>query len=74
MQQRTALLNPGVLSALAASATIIIPFTDLGQSLFHFTAPTMASLGFVLGIVALYFITTEFAKMSYYRLTNHAQV
>lgn len=63
-----------VLSLLAASATLIIPFTSVGQSLFHFTAPTMASLGFVLGIVALYFITTEFAKMSYYRLTNHAQV
>lgn len=63
-----------VLSVLAASATLIIPFTSVGQSLFHFTAPTMASLGFVLGIVALYFVTTEFAKMSYYRLTNHAQV
>lgn len=58
------------LSALAASATIIIPFTSVGQNLFHFMHPTAASLGLVLGIVALYFVTTEFAKMSYYRLTN----
>jgi len=28
----------------------------------------------VLGIVALYFVTTEFAKMSYYRLTTYQKV
>lgn len=63
-----------VLSVLAAGATIVIPFTSVGQSLFHFVSPTASSLGFVLGIVALYFITTEFAKMSYYRLTTTQKV
>lgn len=58
-----------VLSILAASATIIIPFTSIGASLFHFMRPTASSLGLVLGIVALYFVTTEFAKMFYYRLS-----
>jgi len=63
-----------VLSVLAATATISIPFTSIGQSLFHFIAPTASSLGFVLGIVLLYFVTTEFAKMSYYRLTMTPRV
>jgi hypothetical protein len=63
-----------VLSVLAASATIIIPFTNIGNTLFHFMRPTASSLGLVLGIVALYFITTEFAKMFYYRLTAERHV
>lgn len=63
-----------VLSVLAATATIVIPFTSVGQSLFHFVSPTASSLGFVLGIVALYFVTTEFAKISYYRLTTATKV
>lgn len=63
-----------VLTLLAISATIIIPFTNIGKSLFHFIAPTASSLGFVLGIVLLYFITTEFAKLSYYRLTSPQKV
>lgn len=63
-----------VLTVLAISATLIIPFTNLGQSLFHFVAPTLSSLGFVLGIVALYFITTEFAKISYYKLTTSPRI
>jgi len=63
-----------VLTVLAGAATLLIPFTSIGQSLFHFIAPTASSLGFVLGIVALYFVTTEFAKMSYYRLTVSAKV
>lgn len=63
-----------VLTVLAISATLIIPFTSFGQSLFHFVAPTLSSLGFVLGIVALYFITTEFAKISYYKLTTSPRI
>lgn len=63
-----------VLSVLATTATIIIPFTSMGNTLFHFMTPTASSLGFVLGIVALYFVTTEFAKISYYRLTTPQEV
>lgn len=63
-----------VLSVFAALGTVAIPFTSIGQSLFHFIAPTASSLAFVLGIVALYFIITEFAKISYYRLTTTPRV
>ena len=59
-----------ILSVLAAGATIIIPFTSVGASLFHFMRPTTSTLGLVLGIVAVYFVTTEFAKIAYYRLTR----
>lgn len=57
------------LSALAFIATIAIPFTSFGQSSFHFIRPSAGSLGFVLGIVAIYFVTTEIAKIIYYRAT-----
>ncbi len=58
-----------LLSFLAVIITITLPFTTVGQELFHFMKPSLGSLGFVLGIVVAYFITTEFAKVAYYRLT-----
>lgn len=63
-----------ILTLVAMASTIAIPFTSFGQSLFHFVSPTVSSLGFVLGIVALYFVTTEFAKISYYRLSASPRV
>ena len=59
-----------LLSLLAFITTIILPFTTLGHELFHFMQPSIASLGFVLALVVAYFITTEFAKVMYYRLTT----
>lgn len=59
-----------ILSLLAASATIIIPFTEFGASLFSFIRPTASSITFVLGVVIIYFITTELAKIAYYRITT----
>ena len=61
-----------LLTTLAFITTITLPFTAFGQSMFHFMRPSMSSLGFVLAIVAIYFITTEFAKVFYYRMTNTA--
>lgn len=58
------------LSLLAFVSTIALPFTAIGQSLFHFMRPSASSLGLVLAIVATYFITTEFAKIAYYRFTK----
>ncbi len=58
-----------ILTALAFIATIAIPFTSFGQESFHFMRPNLGSLGFVLGIVVAYFITTEIAKIVYYRAT-----
>ena len=57
------------LSLFAIATTIIIPFTDFGHTFFHFISPSAESLGFVLGIVAAYFIATETAKLLYHRLT-----
>lgn len=58
-----------VLTLLAFITTIVLPFTLFGQSMFHFVRPSMGSLSLVLGIVAVYFITTEIAKITYYRAT-----
>lgn len=62
---------PGITLALlslsAVVATIIIPFTEFGHTLFRFISPSAQSMGLVLGIVATYFITTEAVKLIYYR-------
>ncbi|MBI5400811.1 MAG: HAD-IC family P-type ATPase [Candidatus Yonathbacteria bacterium] len=59
-----------LLTALAFITTITLPFTAFGQSMFHFVRPSMGSLSFVLAIVATYFVTTEIAKVLYYRVTS----
>lgn len=56
------------LSFFAIATTITIPFTTFGHKFFHFISPSAQSLGFVLGIVTAYFITTEIAKLLYYRV------
>ena len=61
-----------ILAFLAAGATILLPFTAFGQTMFHFIRPSAESLGLVLGIVVTYFIITEIAKVSYYRIANQA--
>lgn len=63
-----------VLSSAAFIGTIVIPFTSYGHSLFGFVSPSLHSLGVVLGIVAAYFITTEIAKIFYYRLSTPTAV
>ncbi len=51
-----------VLSVGAGMATLILPFSRLGQTLFHFLAPTPVALGLTLSIVVMYFFTTEAVK------------
>lgn len=58
-----------VLTLLAAIITISIPFTAFGHNMFHFVSPSASSLTFVLALVATYFVTTEIAKVLYYRIT-----
>lgn len=55
-----------VLTVLAASATVLIPYTTIGRDFFHFTAPTTSQLLTVLGIAGAYFIVNEFVKVKYY--------
>ncbi len=56
-----------ILSIIAIVATIAIPFTSFGQSMFGFIRPSMGSMAVVLAIVTAYFVTTEIAKLLYYR-------
>ena len=55
------------LTAVAALLTILLPFTPLGVSVFHFTAPRISYLLLDLGLVAMYFVSTESVKLLYYR-------
>lgn len=59
-----------LLSLFAIATTIILPFTSFGHTFFGFIAPSIQSLGLVLGIVVAYFIATETAKLLYYRFTQ----
>jgi Mg2+-importing ATPase len=59
-----------VLTGVAALVTILLPYTSFGQTVFHFTPPSVASLGIILGLVAAFFICVELVKLSYYRYTS----
>lgn len=70
LKARAPSLPLATLSISAFFATIIIPFTSFGQSVFNFVPPSPKSLGIVLGIVAASFVATEIAKLLYYRVEN----
>jgi Mg2+-importing ATPase len=57
-----------ILTLLAAIATVAIPFTSVGISLFRFTPPSGVHLRMILAIVILYFAATEATKLAYYRI------
>jgi len=59
-----------VLSILAASLTVIIPMTGLGEKVFQFVPPTTQHLVLIFGLVAAYFLTSEAVKNLFYRSTN----
>lgn len=58
------------LSILAVSATILLPFTNLGIKIFKFSTPTSAHLLTILTVVVCYFVLTEGIKLIYYRMNN----
>jgi len=55
------------LSGVAFIATILIPFTAIGQSLFHFVQPTFNHLALILGLAGMYFVCSEVVKILYYK-------
>jgi Mg2+-importing ATPase len=57
-------------TAFAALAAIIIPFTQFGQEFFKFVQPSNANLLVVAAIVGGYFVSTEIAKLLYYKFTH----
>lgn len=59
-----------ILTLLAAITTIAIPYTQIGQSVFHFVAPSARQLSLVLMITAIYLVINEIVKVTYYRLAE----
>ncbi len=56
-----------ILSLVATFLTILIPFTNIGHSLFKFISPSFNHLMIILGIVIFEFISSEFVKIAYYK-------
>lgn len=61
------------LSAIAAAATIGIPYTGFGQGVFHFTPPSAVHMGIILGLVLVYLICSEIVKLLYYQRKRDAE-
>ncbi len=47
--------------------TIILPFTNFGKEVLHFTSPPLPSLLIVLSLIIGYFIVSEIVKLVYFR-------
>lgn len=60
-----------ILTIIASVATVIIPFTQFGQRVFHFIRPSTHHIVLILSIMIIYFIITESVKLFYYRSDNH---
>lgn len=58
------------LSLAAAAATVVLPFTRFGQTVFEFLRPTGTHLALIFVIVAVYFVSTESVKVLYYRFAH----
>ncbi len=56
-----------ILTTLAIIITLILPYTNVGQTVFHFQPPTFDHLMIIFAIIITYFITTESVKLLYYR-------
>jgi Mg2+-importing ATPase len=61
------------LSVLAIIATVIIPYTHFGQSVFGFTPPSFAHLSLIFAIVIVYFFISEAVKLIYYRSMDNSK-
>lgn len=59
------------LTLLAIIITVVLPFTDVGQTIFKFHKPTMNNLLIIFAVVAVYFVCTETVKLYYYKTLNN---
>ncbi|HSE34997.1 MAG TPA: HAD-IC family P-type ATPase [Candidatus Paceibacterota bacterium] len=55
------------LTGSVIALTIALPFIPAAREVFGFTLPTMSHIGVALGLVAAYFVSTETAKLLFYR-------
>lgn len=58
------------LTLTAATATIFLPFTRLGQGLFQFTSLPAANLFLIFTVVIVYLFVSEIIKLSFYRYSH----
>ncbi len=56
-----------MLSVVAASLALVLPFTFLGNKIFKFVPPTSKHMAVILLVVFSYFIATEIFKLVYYK-------
>lgn len=56
-----------VLSVIAATLAVIIPFTSLGHHIFQFTSPTLMQLATIGIVAAIYLVVTESVKLLYFK-------
>ena len=56
-----------VLTGVAALATVLFPYTFVGEALFHFYPPSVLYLGIIFGLVAAFFVCSELVKHMYYQ-------
>ena len=59
-----------LLCIIPAGLAILLPFTYWGEKFLRFSKPSLESLGIILGMVVIYFITIEIFKLFYYRITQ----
>lgn len=57
----------------AAVVTIVLPFTTIGQNMFHFVRPTANYMLIITTLIVVYFLLTEAVKVWYYRSHNHSK-
>lgn len=62
-----------IMTIIAATITLAIPFTTFGQNIFKFAPPTRNHLLIIIGIALLYFVSTEITKNLYYKFKKNAQ-
>lgn len=58
------------LTGFAGAVAIVLPYTSLGQTGFHFIPPTTVDLGIILSLVGAFFVCAELVKNFYYRFTT----
>lgn len=62
------------LTSMAALATLILPYTNVGQRWFQFIPPSGTHLSIILSVTVLFFIASELTKLTYEKYTKHLTI
>ncbi|MCX5922320.1 MAG: HAD-IC family P-type ATPase [Candidatus Dependentiae bacterium] len=60
-----------VLTLGVGAVSLVLPFTEFGQRVFHFVPLELTQLLIIAGVVIVYFITVDLVKVLYYRMFNN---